>query len=293
MPYPLGKVHSVPESVESPGPHAGSVDRPLTERRPGAVLRPTLDLRPPHAVLFDFHGTLAQVEDPVDWVAAAAAECGEKLESARATALADRLLAAGRAGGPLPTRIPPRLMEVWANRDLYEYAHREAYTGLAETVDSGIDGLPDALYERILRPSGWWAYDDTVPTMAALHAAGILVAVVSNIGFDIRPISAALGFDCFVDAWVLSYEVGRTKPDPAIFSYACKQLGVEPGRALMVGDSAADAGAIRAGCRAYLLPESGPGTVNGLSAVLHLTGQVGPDGRGTGQWRNGPAPTAP
>jgi HAD superfamily hydrolase (TIGR01509 family) len=239
------------------------------------VFHPGFELRPPHAVLFDFHGTLAQVEAPVDWVNAAAAECGARLEPARAAALADRLLAAGRAGGPLPARVPPNLIEVWANRDLYEYAHREAYTGLAATVDAGIDGLADALYERILRPAGWWVYEDTVPTLAALHAAGILVAVVSNIGFDIRPIATALGFDCYVDAWVLSCEYGRIKPDPAIFTYACKQLGVDPGRALMVGDSPADAGAIRAGCRAYLLPEAGPGTVNGLSAVLHLTGQAG------------------
>jgi HAD superfamily hydrolase (TIGR01509 family) len=279
-------VHSVSDSVASPGPSAGpgqpraghldAAGGPAT----GAVRRPVFELRPPHAVLFDFHGTLAQVEAPVDWVLAAAADCGVRLDPVRATALADRLLAAGRAGGPLPARVPPHLIEVWANRDLYDYAHREAYTGLAETVDAGIDGFADALYERIRKPSGWWAYDDTVPTLATLHAAGILVAVVSNIGFDLRPIAAALGFECFVDTWVLSHEYGRTKPDPAIFTYACKQLGVAPGRALMVGDSPADAGAVRAGCRAYLLPESDPGSVNGLSAVLHLTGQLGAGARG-------------
>lgn len=246
----------------------------LTAGRRG-LFQPRHELRPPHAVLFDFHGTLAQVEDPVHWVNAAAAECGVKLEPARATALADRLLAAGRAGGPLPARVPPHLIDVWANRDLYEYAHREAYTGLAATVDSGIDGLPDALYDRLLRPEGWWAYEDTVSTMAALHSAGILVAVISNIGFDIRPIAGALGFECYVDTWALSYELGRIKPDPAIFQYACKQLGVDPHRALMVGDTPADAGAVQAGCRAYVVPAAGPGEPNGLTAVLYLTGQAG------------------
>ncbi len=301
----MGKVLCVPESVESPGSSAGSVDRagptggeptgsaaagtsaapagggvpapgadaPAPAPAARGLFRPSFPLRPPHAVLFDFHGTLAQVESAVDWVTAAAADCGTTLDPLRATALADRLLAAGRAGGPLPARVPPQLIDVWANRDLYEYAHREAYTGLAATVDTGIEGLPDALYERILKPGGWWAYEDTVPTLAALHGAGILVAVVSNIGFDIRPIAAALGFDCYVDAWVLSYECGRIKPDPAIFTYACKQLGVDPTRALMVGDTPADAGAVHAGCRAYVLPASPPGTSNGLTAVLHLTGQ--------------------
>jgi HAD superfamily hydrolase (TIGR01509 family) len=260
----MGKVLSVPDSVD---------DRPAGSPGRGA-LRSGYRPRPPHAVLFDFHGTLAQVEEPVAWVTGAAAACGVELEQARATSLADRLLAAGRAGGPLPARVPIPLMEVWANRDLYEYAHREAYTGLAATVDSGIDGLPEALYERVLQPTGWWAYEETVPTLDALHAAGILVAVVSNIGFDIRPIATALGFECFVDAWVLSYEYGRTKPDPAIFSYACRQLGVSPERTLMVGDTPSDAAAVRAGCRAYLLPEAPPGTANGLSAVLQLAGRA-------------------
>src|SRR5690606_35517842 len=45
---------------------------------------------PIEAVLFDFHGTVAQVEDPVDWVSAAARECGVRLDRAPAIALADR-----------------------------------------------------------------------------------------------------------------------------------------------------------------------------------------------------------
>jgi HAD superfamily hydrolase (TIGR01509 family) len=239
------------------------LQEPPSFSRPPAVT-------PPTAVLFDFHGTLVQVEDAVGWVLAAATECGTRLERATATALADRLVTAGRAGGPLPHRVPPHLAEVWADRDLYEYAHRSAYIGLAETVDSGVGGLPEALYERVLRPEGWSPYRSTVPTLAALRDAGVPVAVVSNIGFDIRPLVRALGFDEYVDAYVLSYEVGRCKPDPAIFRLACAALGVEPEQALMVGDTPADAGAVRAGCRAYVLPVAPPGTENGLGAVLRL-----------------------
>lgn len=223
------------------------------------------------AVLFDFHGTLAQVEDAVDWVLAAAAACGATLERARATGLADRLVTAGRAGGPLPARIPPHLAEVWAERDLYEYAHRAAYTGLAATVPAGVDGLADALYERGITAEGWAPFADTAPTLWALHAAGVRVAVVSNIGYDIRPIFQSWGLACLVDAWVLSYEVGRCKPDPGIFLAACAALGVEPEHALMVGDTPADAGAVAAGCATLVLPAGRPGAVNGLGTVLTLT----------------------
>ncbi|HEU4348543.1 MAG TPA: HAD-IA family hydrolase [Actinoplanes sp.] len=232
---------------------------------------------PPHqrqvdAVLFDFHGTLAQVEDPVVWVMAAAAACGTKLDRGKATVLADRLVTAGRAGGPLPYRVPPQLAEHWADRDLYEHSHRAAYTGLAATVQTDVEGLADALYERLLGPDGWLPYADTEPTLRTLHEAGVKVGVVSNVGFDIRPHFAAWGLTGLVDAFVLSYEVGRCKPDPAIFLRACGLLAAEPERTLMVGDTPADAGAVKAGCAALVLPAAEPGRSNGLGATLALAG---------------------
>ncbi|MFJ8578093.1 HAD family hydrolase [Micromonospora sp. NPDC093277] len=232
--------------------------------------RPSTSRRPVEAVLFDFHGTLAQVEEPREWVLAAAAACGVELDRVRATALADRLLTAGRAGGPLPARVPPRLAELWADRDLYEHAHRGAYTGLAETVDVGIDGFADALYERVLVPDGWVPYPDAEAVLSTLRRAGVKVAVVSNIGFDIRPLIDAWGLTELIDAYALSYEVGRCKPDPGIFLRACGMLGVDPERALMVGDTPADAGAVGAGCAVLVLPCVDAGRPNGLGAVLDL-----------------------
>ena len=226
-------------------------------------------------MLFDFHGTLAQVEEPVRWVLQAAAACGRELDRAKATVLADRLVMAGRAGGPVPHRVPPHLAEHWADRDLYAHSHRAAYTGLAATVTTDVDGLPDALYERLLGADGWLPYADSAPTLRTLHDAGIKVAVVSNIGFDIRPFFAAWGLDTLVDAFALSYEVGRCKPDPAIFLRACGMLGADPERTLMVGDSPADAGAVGAGCAALVLPAAEPGRANGLDATLALAGCAG------------------
>ncbi len=177
-PAPVGMVHDVPDA---------DVSTSQPPHRPH---------RQVDAVLFDFQGTLAQVEDPVDWVIAAAAACGAELDRAKATALADRLVTAGRAGGPPPHRVPPHLAEVWADRDLYE----------------------------------WLPYADTEPTLRTLHDAGIKVGVVSNIGFDIRPHFAAWSLGGLIDAFVLSYEVGRCKPDPAFFLRACGMVGSEPER---------------------------------------------------------------
>jgi HAD superfamily hydrolase (TIGR01509 family) len=198
------------------------------------------------------------------------------LNVGEATVLADRLVTAGRAGGPPPYRVPPHLIEVWAERDLYPHAHRAAYVGLAATVATKVEGLADALYDRVVQAHGWRAYADARAVLSAVKAAGLGVAVVSNIGFDIRPMIAAFGMTDLVDSFVLSYEVGRLKPDPAIFEYACAALRVDPERTLMVGDSTIDAGALAAGCTAYLVPTADHGRRNGLAAVLALAGVRSP-----------------
>ena len=149
-------------------------------------------------------------------------------------------------------------------------AHRATYVGLAATVDAGIPVLPEALYERVLVPDGWLPYGDTKATLLALRAAGMPVAVVSNVGFDIRPLFSAWGFLNLIDGFALSYEIGRCKPDPAIFAQACTRLGVDPERTLMVGDTPADAGAVQAGCATLVLPAAAAGGNNGLTAVLDL-----------------------
>jgi HAD superfamily hydrolase (TIGR01509 family) len=258
-------VHPVPDHAEPPSP-----------ARPDPPSH-----RPVDGVLFDFHGTLAQVEDPVAWVRLAAEECGVSLDRGRATGLADRLVTAGRAGGPPPRRVPPHLADMYADRDLYPHCHRAAYTGLAATVETDIDGLPEALYERLLRPEGWLPYADTAATLRALRRAGVPVAVVSNIGFDIRPHFARWELTGLVDAFVLSYEVGRCKPDPGIFLRACATLGVDPARSLMVGDTPADAGAVTAGCATLVLPAANAGAANGLGASLALLGCGEHHSRGT------------
>jgi HAD superfamily hydrolase (TIGR01509 family) len=222
------------------------------------------------AVLFDFHGTLAQVEPAEEWVRLAAAACGVELPPGRCAALTDALLTAGRPGGPRPGRVPPALAEVYADRDLDGRAHRAAYTGLFSTVDHGIEGLPDALYERLLGPQGWAPYPDTLPTLRALRERGIGTAVVSNIGFDVRPIAAAYGFADLVDHWLLSYELGTCKPDPGMFLRGCALLGAEPERTLMVGDTALDAAAGAVGCVVLVLPVSEASTEHGLAAALDL-----------------------
>jgi HAD superfamily hydrolase (TIGR01509 family) len=230
----------------------------LAESRRAAFARwARLRRVPVRAVLFDFAGTLAMPEERSAWLTACGAD----------HAHGDALDRAGRPG-PTAATVPPELLEVYERRDHDPDAHRAAYTGLFATVVDG--ALATVLYERTLVTEGWVAYTDALPTLRALRERGIRTAVVSNVGFDSRPILDGLGMLGLLDAVVLSYEVGAIKPEPEIFAAALAAVDVAPDEALMVGDHAADGGAVALGVRSLLLPYSTPGGTHGLGAVLAL-----------------------
>jgi putative hydrolase of the HAD superfamily len=80
-----------------------------------------------------------------------------------------------------------------------------------------------------------------------LRARGLALCVVSNWDCGLAEQLAALGLELPV---VTSAEAGAAKPDPRIFRVALELLGVDPGRALHVGDSPEDErGARAAGMR--------------------------------------------
>ncbi len=222
---------------------------------------------PVEGVLLDFAGTLFMPEDEVDGVLAGAAALGARLDRAEAERLAAEYDRAGRPGGPYPAHVPPALADAYARRDLSSDEHRAAYVGLLETVEAPVPGLAAALYERVRLPEGFVPYADTPRLLGELRARGLRTALVSNIGFDLRPVLAGHGLA--VDAFALSCELGVTKPDARMFHAACAAIGVPPARALMVGDHVVDGGAADAGIetrsalikdrtRAGYFPGSGP-----------------------------------
>lgn len=221
-------------------------------------------------MLFDFHGTLAQVEPLTESVERAAHACGVTLPEYGATVLADALGALGWVGSGQPAKVLPFFAQAWADRDLTSEDHRAAFVGLASQTSGAFEGFAEAVYERLLAPDGWVAYRDTIETLRSLRDAGVPVALVSNIGFDLRPVIEHLGFHELIDHWVLSYEVGWAKPEPAIFREACLRLETVPEEVLMVGDSLADGAARDLGIRTYLLPHTGPGETVGLAHIRRL-----------------------
>ena len=161
--------------------------------------------------------------------------------------------------------------EIAKGRDLSAVAHQEAWTALYSAADVFADGLGHALYEREVDPDRWVPYTDSESTLVALHDAGVPLGIVSDTGWDYRPVLDRFGWLHLFDSIVLSFEHGAAKPTPSLFTTACAQLGVEPAGALMVGDNAlTDGGAIAAGLSVLLLPAAPPGGRRGLDAVIRL-----------------------
>ena len=177
------------------------------------------------SVLFDFAGTLFTPRPAGDWVAAAASDCGITLGPADVTRLAADYQRVGLPGGPYPSGVSRHLERAYARRDLSTALHRQAYVGLLSTVAAPSADLAEAVYAQVLRPEGWTPYGDTHRVVSALAEQGIQVGVVSNVGFDLRPILRYHGLGALTETCVLSYEQGVTKPDPAIFQAALHICG--------------------------------------------------------------------
>jgi HAD superfamily hydrolase (TIGR01493 family) len=219
--------------------------------------------------LFDFSGTLFHIEP--------AAVSLLRAIGPDAVALAAEVMRYGGINGAgRPNELPAELDDVWAQRDLSTDAHRAAYSSLS--MRAGLDrAQADRLYDHGVSASAWHPYPDTIRVLRTLRANRVPVAVVSNIGWDPRPVLARYGVDVDIDLLVLSYERGIEKPDPRIFELACAELGVRPADAVMIGDNPDNDGGSRAIGTPFVEVRDEPATrgadeltraVPGLAALL-------------------------
>ncbi|MFI9748208.1 HAD family hydrolase [Streptomyces sp. NPDC052494] len=261
----------------SPSFQSGT-SRPARRTRPGrwglvAAGSRGEDLTMIKGVMFDFSGTLFRVEPTAGWLSAVAAGAGtaataaelavwaERLEEAGGTARRGLSRAAsggahGAVGGPRPERRgPPRRV------------HRAD-----PRIRAALAGARGAAVRASLHTRRLAAVPRHREHAARTAGAGVPVAVVSNIGWDLRPVFRHHGLDGLVDAYVLSYEEGVQKPDAPIFATACEALGLPPEAVLMVGDSReADGGAAALGCRVHFVEHLPVGErPDGLAEVLRL-----------------------
>jgi putative hydrolase of the HAD superfamily len=118
-------------------------------------------------------------------------------------------------------------------------------------------------------------YEDAVPTLQALRAAGLKLGLLSNTARDLDAFVAHHGLD--VDVVLTSLVHGKTKPHDSIFRRMLELLDVRPEEALMVGDTVEDdvEGARAVGMQAVLLDRAGrypvsSGRIEDLAALRDI-----------------------
>jgi putative hydrolase of the HAD superfamily len=79
-----------------------------------------------------------------------------------------------------------------------------------------------------------------VTALERLRGAGLSLACVSDWDIGLGEQLAKIGLVHLFDLVLTSAEAGAPKPEPALFLEALSRLGVEPGRAVHVGDGEAD-----------------------------------------------------
>ncbi|MFE5138349.1 hypothetical protein ACFRDV_11805 [Streptomyces fagopyri] len=97
----------------------------------------------------------------------------------------------------------PHVLEGRAGAALSAAARRDSYDRWIAAA--GADAvLADEMYTALSDARGNAFASDAEPTLAAVKAAGLKVAIVSDIRVDIRPASLESSLDAYVDDFVLS-----------------------------------------------------------------------------------------
>ncbi|PPK97738.1 FMN phosphatase YigB (HAD superfamily) [Kineococcus xinjiangensis] len=214
------------------------------------------------AVILDWRGTLVTTLSWRAWVEEGLRLAGREHSAAHV----EQVLQALEAVDPGEARLDAPGVDCDAE------LHRRTYFGVF--ADAGLDPeVARALYavesdHRHNRFAG-----DVAGALQRLRNAGVRVAVLSDVHFDIRPAFTEAGLGGLVDAFVLSFEQGAQKPDPAVFTAALHALGAAAEDTLMVGDrSGPDGAAVECGITTLLLPPLRSVDDHRLERVLALCG---------------------
>lgn len=215
---------------------------------------------PVEAVLLDWAGTMAHLESAEEWLSGALDAAGIPVPAQDRRAWARQAEAAGLPGGRRPADLSPHSLAAWWRQQLDPKAHRDVYHRLLDEAGLPWPDAAGALYRRTMSAEGWRIDPAARRAIVRLCRAGIRIGVVSNIGWDLRPILRQHDLLRWVSDCVMSYDVAARKPSPVIFQTACQRLGVQPHHTLMVGDNPeADRGGEALGMRTIILPSAPSG----------------------------------
>ena len=139
----------------------------------------------------------------------------------------------------------------------------EIWVLFTERIIIGMGGTGET-YRAAVEMERRWAhshhfelYDDVVPALAAMRSHGLSIGLLSNSSRNLDDFVGHHGLDA--DAVLTSFAHGKTKPHESIFLALLGLLDVQPGQAVMVGDTVHDdiEGARAVGMGAVLIDRDG------------------------------------
>jgi putative hydrolase of the HAD superfamily len=115
---------------------------------------------------------------------------------------------------------------------------KSVYERMLTELDIADDGhLADVLYATFTDPANYALFEDVVPTLDELEAAGLVLAIVSNFEAWLEDLLGTLGVRDRFGVRVISGREGVEKPDLRIFELALERLALDPADAMYVGDN--------------------------------------------------------
>ena len=160
----------------------------------------------------------------------------------------------------------------WVHRDAHDRgSDPDTYWRAVLDSAGAVAGGDDAPLRRLLGETDARVWStlraDARETLAALHAADVRVAILSNAPHPMARASRASDWARWVDDWFFSAELGMAKPDAAVYAAVTDRLGVPPEEILFFDDRQVNVDAARAaGWQAHLWT-SGAGVRRVLAAA--------------------------
>ncbi|KAL3684618.1 hypothetical protein R1sor_002640 [Riccia sorocarpa] len=143
----------------------------------------------------------------------------------------------------------------WPERLRYEGDGRPFWRfAVATATGCSDEAYFEDVYQFFARGEAWRVAAGAEESLVKIRDAGVKLAVVSNFDSRLRPVLRDLQIYDLFDAVIVSSEIGYEKPAPEIFEAALKELKVEAGQAVHVGDDEVNdkAGAEALGIKSWL-----------------------------------------
>jgi len=188
------------------------------------------------AIFFDFYNTLVEYDPPREQLQVEV--CREVGIEVAAEAIRKAIPAGDQFFYLENARLPASKRSAEEKMELYAEHEARILEGAGVKITREMALQLVSKLGVVMRQSGarFVLFPDVIPALIQLKGRGLILGLITNIDYDLKPICQELGLTAYLDFLVTSLEVGEVKPEAAIFRAALERAGVNAPEALHVGD---------------------------------------------------------